>query len=513
MLAPVNRKLAITLVIIWFVAGIAYVLYLQSTRLSELENELKRESALLNRVVSQRVDQQAAHLTSLSALAVSGKQPQRDLFLQVASAIRQFYPRVSAVDLVTLSADPFMLTTRENTTDFAILRTEIQAAAKASTGNLILLPSPVSEGNYLIVKRSPNSEHARFGLAIEIDVRMLLDTEAEFWQQANTFVTLALPDTTVLLDQSLSLESKEESLISKNVLSSLTQPLLLTTRLVQHDRNILTDIPVLFGLVLIAAVLIVIAAVIRLLSRTRSAELRARLGEHGARIAHASRVNSMGEIASGMAHELTQPLTAILSQSQAGLHLVKRGEPSIKTLEKILLDNVAQAKRADSILTRLRDWTRHSPTENKPVSLNECLQNVALLLVNESRRLMIDVNIQIDKANPQAIGDTVQIEQVIFNLMRNAMEALETGNSAKRQILMSSRVSGQKAIVEVLDNGPGIDSGMEYSLFEPFVTSKLKGMGLGLALCERIVERMDGELEIVNSKQGGVSASIILPLA
>ncbi len=515
MLISANRKLLIILLLIWMVLGYVYVDYIKTSRYIDIENELNRETTLLLRTVSQRVDQHAAHLTSLSTLAVASEQPQRDLFLQVAGAIRQFYPRVTAVDLVSIDSGSVILTTRDTSIDLSALSSVIQAAAKTSTGKFMLLPSSVSAGRYLIVKRSPNSKLARFGLALEIDARTLLKSESAFWQQPNTLISISLPDGRKLLEQDIdplvAQENIMQPLTTSNALSSRTQPLLLTTQLNHKTTNYLTDRPVLLGLGLIALLLVVIASVIRLQSRTRSAELRARLGEHGARIAHASRVNSLGEIASGMAHELTQPLTAILSQSQAGVHLVARGESSLKAIGEILQANVAQAKRADNILSRLRDWTRQSPALKNPQSLNDCIKSVSLLLANEARRLMIDVSVKADSNNPLVIGDTVEIEQVIFNLMRNSMEALESGKNTERHIQLSSSVSADHAIVEVLDNGPGISTVIQDRLFEPFVTSKEKGMGLGLALCERIIERMGGELHIANVSKGGVSARIILP--
>ena len=231
------------------------------------------------------------------------------------------------------------------------------------------------------------------------------------------------------------------------------------------------------------------------------------------RLGSIKRTNALGEIASGIAHELTQPLTAILSQSQAGVHLLARGEKSMESVTEILQANVAQSKRAGDILSRLRDWTRQKPAVMKLQRLNECMHNVALLLGAEAQRLSIDLSVKADAADPTVMGDAVEIEQVIFNLVRNAMEALERDNSSERRIQMTSSVSAQHVIVEVLDNGPGIAAEMRERLFEPFITGKENGMGLGLALCERIVERMNGRIEIGIAEGGGVSARVFLALA
>jgi len=517
MLTKGNLKYVTVFALAWIVLGSVYVNYITSSQRSDIENELKSESALLHRIVSQRADQHDAHLTSLSALAVGSEQPQRNLFLQVAGAIRQFYPRVTAVDLVPLSADKPMFTTRESSVDIYALSSAIRTAAKASTGRLVLMASPMSPGRYLIVKRSPNSELARFGLAIEIDARILLESASEFWQKPNVLISLSLADGTVLTTRQAAPDASDGNgqgrMRIAKTLGSRTQPLLLTTGYWLRPGDILFGVPTVLGLSLIGGVLLALAMIVRLLSRTRSAEMRARLGEHGARIAHASRVNALGEIASGIAHELTQPLTAILSQSQACVHLLARGEKSMESVTEILQANVAQSKRAGDILSRLRDWTKQKPAVMKLQRLNERMHNVALLLGAEAQRLSIDLSVKTDATDPTVMGDAVEIEQVIFNLVRNAMEALERDNSSERRIQMTSSVSAQHAIVEVLDNGPGIAAEMRERLFEPFITGKEKGMGLGLALCERIVERMNGRIEIGIAEGGGVSARVFLALA
>ena len=144
--------------------------------------------------------------------------------------------------------------------------------------------------------------------------------------------------------------------------------------------------------------------------------------------------------------------------------------------------------------------------------MNRCIENVVFLLGPDSRRQGIDVTVQTDSAEPQVLGDSVEIEQVLFNLVRNALEALEPASTGMKTIHVTSLISGQQVILSVTDNGPGIDPEMRERLFEPFATGKEKGMGLGLVLCERIVERMDGDIDIHNTLDGGVTARIRLPL-
>ena len=157
---------------------------------------------------------------------------------------------------------------------------------------------------------------------------------------------LSLPDETMLFGEGIeeSFQAKEgmftQALITRRELGSRTQPLILTTKFVYSAGDLFPADRVVTGLVIIGGILVALVLVIKLVSKTRSAEQRARLGEQDARIAHASRVNALGEIASGMAHELNQPLTAILSQSQAGVRLVNRDDLDPVVIEQILQSNV-----------------------------------------------------------------------------------------------------------------------------------------------------------------------------
>jgi len=506
------------LVAVWMIMSLAYLYYTASSQRILIETELERETGTLHRIVSQRADQHDAHLTSLSALAISGEVPQIDLVLQVAGAIQQFYPRVTEIDLVSLRPDLPSISTRTSSDDVTEIRSVGRAAAARSSGKFELLSSPVSDGRYLIVKRSPNTDAARFGLTIEVDAHKLAETESPFWRKPGASIALSLPDETMLFGEGIegSFQAKEgmftQSLITRRELGSRTQPLILTTKFVYGAGDLFPVDRVVIGLVIIGGILVALILVIKLVSKTRSAEQRARLGEQDARIAHASRVNALGEIASGMAHELNQPLTAILSLSQAGVRLIARPDTDPVVIEKILKNNIAQSKRAADIIVRLREWTRSTPPVSAPQEVNRCIENVIFLLGPDCRRQGIDVTVQTDPSEPEVLGDSVEIEQVLFNLVRNALEALEQASKEVKTIHVSSLTSDQQVILAVTDNGPGIDPKMRDRLFEPFATGKEKGMGLGLVLCERIVERMDGDIDIHDTLDGGVTSQIRLPL-
>ena len=509
---------AVAAIAVWLVVSGAFLYFTAATQRTLIETELERETGTLHRIVSQRADQHDAHLTSLSALVNSGKVPQTELVIQVANAIQQFYPRVREIDLVSLHPNLPSITTRTNSDDVTAIRSVVTAAAVRSTEKFQLLPSPVSAGRYLIVKRSPSTDTARFGLTIEIDAQALVETESKFWSEQGALVTLSLPDETLLIGESTDVSTLTgsglltQSITIHRALGSRTQPLILSTKFVYGAGDLFPAERVIVVLVIIGGIVFVLALVTKLVSKTRHAELRARLGEQDARIAHASRVNALGEIASGMAHELNQPLTAILSQSQAGLRLINRQDIDLKVIETILQNNITQSKRAADIIVRLREWTRTTPSVSTPQDVNRCIENVIFLLGPDSRRVGVELIVQPDPAQPQVLGDSVEIEQILFNLVRNALDALEQVSTGVKTIHVRSLISGQHVLLTVTDNGPGLDPEMRERLFEPFATEKKRGMGLGLVLCERIVERMDGSIEVADAAGGGVTAQIKLPL-
>ena len=509
-----NNRLTLTLSLVGIGFGLLFVLLTAHLQRTAAQTELERESAILHRLISQRADQHAAHLTSLSALASSRDNVAADLFLQVAAAIRQFYPRVAAVYLVPLTTGQPTLTTRG--ADAFLTQTEalIRMAAARSTGELVSMSSPMP-GHYLLVKRSPNTDAARFGLALEIDGNALLETDAPFWRRGAESIALAMADGSRVVGGDVGAASGAgeclQPLAFSKVLGSQTQPYLLQTTLRQELLDLLPAKQLGMGFIAIATLLIALGCFLNMHGRTRRAELRARLGEQEARIAHASRVNALGELASGMAHELTQPLTAILSQSQAGVRMLVGKDGGLGTIRGILEANVAQSKRAADILSRLRQWTRHGTPISTRQSLNGAVENVQFLLGAEAQRLKIKMSVDPHPNNPYVLGDAVEIEQVIFNLTRNAMDALRDDGKPNQHIQLRTGVTVLHAFVNVIDNGPGLPPEMLARLFEPFATTKEGGMGLGLALCERIVERMGGSIELSNAQTGGVSAQVLLP--
>lgn len=464
-----------------------------------LTAELAEETAVLHRLASQRADQHDAHLTALSAIAVASDDPDQRLFLEVAASITRFYPRISAIALVPLQPDGAAMGAALD----PALAARIREAVLSSDGEIALLPDPARAGHYLTVKRSPNSDAARYGLILSIDAARLLDEASPFWTRPGLGLALSLPDGTPLFRRG----AVEEAWQTK-ILGSASQPLRLDTARSIALRDLFP--PLRTALVLLAATLAAVGALAFLRQRRRAGQAmeHARLSALDSRLAHAARVNAMGEMASGLTHELTQPLTAILAQAQAGRRLLARGDGD--RLASVLEDTVTQARRASAILERFRNWSRPQAAPVQAFDLRAALRNVAALLDAQARAQ--DVAMAFDlPADPVPLrADPVEMEQVGFNLLRNALEALRDRPAG--QVRVTLRADAGKAVLTVRDNGPGIAPDLRARLFTPFTTTRPNGTGLGLALSQRLVERAGGEIALEDATEG-TGFRITLPLA
>ncbi|MGO3742906.1 sensor histidine kinase [Kerstersia sp.] len=485
---------------VWLALMAAACALMAAWRGTVLSDEMAQARDALGRQVAQRADQHDAHLTALSAIATA-EAGGHDLFLDVAATIEQFYPRIVAVGLVPLDPAAPAATTRPLSPALSAL---VRQAAQQSGGRLAVLPHPEEADHYLLVKRSPNNEAARYGVMLDIQAGRLLDDAGPFWRQHDVTLGLALPDGTLLAGQ----EPETNAARAVAPIGSASQPLLLQTgrRIGLAER--LPPWPT--ALLLLALSLLYGTAwlMLRQRARTRAAMEQARYSALESRLAHASRVNALGEMASGMAHELTQPLTAILAQTQAGRRLLARGEAD--RLAGILDDNIAQARRASAILERIRNWSSARPTAPQRFDLRETLRNVQTLLSGEAARHGVRLSV-LPAVQPVWVRlDPVEIEQVVFNLVRNAIEAGSAAAGGGEVRLMLRREDGT-AILDVRDNGPGVAAEMHEQLFMPFATTRPGGTGLGLSLSQRLVERAGGTIMLAAKDGPGACFRVTLP--
>lgn len=410
-----------------------------------LGDELAQESFVLHRLASQRADQHDAHMTALSAIAVASDGHSFALFLDVGSTISRFYSRIDEIQLVPLDPQAKIVGTAPLDPIAAEL---VRKTAQGSDGHIVLLSHPSRSDHYVMIKRSPNSDAARYGLMLGIDAGKLISDGTPFWSRPGVTVRLSLPDGHLLAGPAAMLTAIRFS----RPLGSASQPLLLETGVEIGIGDLLP--PLQTALVLLAVSLAYLAALslLRQRARTRAAVQQARLSALESRLAHASRVNALGEMASGMAHELTQPLTAILAQAQAGRRLASRGDAA--ALAPVLDDTVTQARRASAILERFRNWSRPQNVPAETFDLRQALTNVQTLLAQEAATRRIRLDVRLPEKPVVVIADPVEMEQVAFNLVRNAMEALD--GTQDGQVTVNLQDNGAQAVFEVGDNGPGV---------------------------------------------------------
>ncbi len=236
--------------------------------------------------------------------------------------------------------------------------------------------------------------------------------------------------------------------------------------------------------------------------------------QHQMELAHVARLSTMGEMASGIAHEINQPLTAITTNAQAGVRML---ESEAVDPEKVLdlLELIGrQAERAGEIIRQLRRFVRKEQLELTLVDLNDLVREVVVLLQPEAKSAAVDISLELDDAIGLVAVQQIQIEQVVLNLARNAIEAMATMDAGTRELTLRTSVGGSNAvIVSVEDSGPGLDQDVMQNLFDPFVTTKPDGMGLGLSISQGILEAHQGNI-YADSKHGrGALFRFVLPVA
>lgn len=237
-----------------------------------------------------------------------------------------------------------------------------------------------------------------------------------------------------------------------------------------------------------------------------------------AQLQRVQRVITVGEMASTLAHELNQPLAALVNYAAAARSLAAQGRNEL--LHESLNALSTQALRAADIVGRIRRWVRQHPEAREPCDLNAAVdQSLALLLRAEARRHGVAVRLDLAREPLQVNADRVLLEQVVLNLGLNALQAMQAmpqgdGNAAHRhELLLHTAADGAQASLQVLDRGPGLPPEIAQRLFEPFFTTREGGLGLGLNICRSIVESMGGELLARNREGGGAIFEIRLPRA
>jgi PAS domain S-box-containing protein len=254
-----------------------------------------------------------------------------------------------------------------------------------------------------------------------------------------------------------------------------------------------------------------ILSIVRDITDRKRAELDAAAQRRD--LAHLGRVAVLGELTGALAHELSQPLTAVLSNAQAARRLLDRDPPDLEELRATLDDIIKDNKRAGAVIDRLRALLRKDGIALQPVDLNDVVRDVVDLAHSEIVSRRVTVTSALTLEIPLVLGDRAQLQQVLLNLVMNACDAMGGMHAAKRHLTLATTHEDGFVQLAVSDRGVGIPKGQLEQVFEPFVTFRDQGLGLGLAISRSIVRAHRGSIAAENNADGGATFRCLLPVA
>ncbi|MEM5384052.1 AAA family ATPase [Paraburkholderia phymatum] len=270
-------------------------------------------------------------------------------------------------------------------------------------------------------------------------------------------------------------------------------------------------VPVIVGLATFEATRKEGVAFVLDLTRRKHAEEKVRESEHRYRevqkeLAHANRVATMGQLTASIAHEVNQPIAATVTNAQAALRWLHAQPPNVDEVRQVLGHIVKDAGRAGDVLGRIRDLVRKAPPRTEPVDINEAIREVIELTCGEATKSGASVQTQLADGLPFIEGDRVELQQVLLNLIINALEAMLGVSDGVRQLLITTgKADSDCVLVTVRDSGPGFATHCAEHVFAPFYTTKPTGLGMGLSICRSIIEARGGRLcATANAPRGAV---------
>jgi two-component system, LuxR family, sensor kinase FixL len=235
-------------------------------------------------------------------------------------------------------------------------------------------------------------------------------------------------------------------------------------------------------------------------------------------IAHLSRVTTLGELSGSIAHELSLPLSAILSNAQAAQRVLSHGGADLAEVREILNDIVSEDKRAGEVIQRLRQWLKKGEVQQHSLRINEVVEDVLKLIHDDLINQHVTIDVELGRNLPLVTGDPVQLQQVLLNLVVNACDAMTNCDAPERRLLIRTGTETRNGngncavLVSVTDRGGSIPEEKMEQIFEPFFTTKAKGMGLGLSVCHTIIAAHRGKLWATNNADCGATFHFSLPI-
>jgi signal transduction histidine kinase len=477
------------LIAVWCVVALAGSIVLARNALEEQRAAFETDARIVHRVLSQRVVQHDAILATLVLL-----QP------QAQGHAEQRLPAVYAQVLRVLRRDAGAAWPVADAREAAALEAgeaESRRLARAALGAV-----DFTQGRYWLVRAA---EPASF--ALQIDARSLVVPEEWPLAPDSTVRALLVHGTQQLALQDGRLSERGWRFDFAKHLAADSQPF--DVRLASSAGwGALPWRAIVFWLAASAA----LALAAWLWWRQRD-EVR-RAGER-ARFDQVARLNAMGELAAGIAHELNQPLTAVVAGTGAAVRLLADDEPDLAAARRAMKQAAAQAERAGDVLARLRRLIERpdAALHRQRVALGPLVARALDLLDAEWRTLGVQPQVDIAPADLAALADPVALEQIVHNLLANAQHALAQVPAAERALAIAAREEGGRIVLTLRDSGPGIAPDVLPRLFEPFFSTREGGLGLGLPLSESLALGMGGSLTAANAQPRGALLRLELPRA
>jgi C4-dicarboxylate-specific signal transduction histidine kinase len=229
-------------------------------------------------------------------------------------------------------------------------------------------------------------------------------------------------------------------------------------------------------------------------------------------LAHFLRISTVGVMTTSLAHELNQPLTAILANAQAARRMLASDQPDLTEFREMLTDVIDEDRRAGEIISQLREMLRKGTVEPSALDVNTLVGGVARLVGSDALIRKVDLHVSLDPATPSLKGDRTQLQQVVLNLLLNALEAAADAPNGERSVVVrTGRTAAGMVEIAVVDTGPGLPEELAERVFEPFFTTKTRGIGMGLSIARSIVSAHGGSIWAEKRPGGGAVFRLHLP--
>lgn len=492
--------------LLWFLLCLGVLVGVGTLSWQRAAGQLAGDATNIETRLAEKLAQHDAHLTALAAVIRMEPQANSPSVQGLATAIAEFYPRIR--DITTLHPDgSYSARYVQSVDQLPQAGNPTPAPPSLSTPGSTAVRLGETPGSYDLYKLVSPGTYLRVGIdANRLLGEMPLPSDSSYRLLLNDVPLLQLPGTDDLAQAQPARGAIK--LHETRTIANASQPMQLTV-----TRGL--SLAQLFPAAQVIALLLLVSALMWLLFQYQQAlrerEDQARkvsLLERETQLSHAARVNALGEMASGIAHELSQPMTALLGQSQAAKRAYALDMPDV--LSQALDANIREAKRAGDILGRMRAYIAGTPPELEVIALDRAIEDALQLVLPELTRRAIRLQSQVAPALWVQI-DRIAFQQVLHNLLMNAADAL--ADSQEKTILIQGTEQGPDHVqITVTDSGPGIANADLSRLFEPFFSTKPEGMGLGLPLSARLIEAMSGQLTAAN-KAAGTGAVFTIRLA